>query len=156
MIALLLIPVIVFWGTINALFKDLAHRPCSVSDLNYKPLFTTPIFPLVIDRIKYNRARKCLPISIFFKDTANEEQIAKFIDQLKENKNIYLVDYISRKKAIENYKESIKNQPIFLETMPEGDFLPASTAIFIDYPENKNQVIADTKLSPIVSDVIAP
>lgn len=154
---LLLIPIFIFWGTITALVKDLIHQPCSKSDLNYRPLFSHPIFgPIPNDRIKYNRLKKCLPMTIFFKESANEEQITSLLNQLKVNKNIYLIDYISREKAIENYKETYKNQPIWLETMPEGNFLPASVAVYFNYEENKIQVTRDIKQNPLISEVITP
>lgn len=157
LLILLSVPIVIFWGSINALLKDVTNQPCSIADLEYKPSFIIPPgIPLIFNKPQYERVRKCKPISIFFKENVNEEQITTFLDQLKYNPNIYYVDYVSKKKAIENYKEQIKNQPVFLEIMPQGEFLPASAELYINYPQNKNQIISDMKLNQIVGEVIVP
>lgn len=158
LLLIILTPIFLFWGSINAFFKDVTHQPCTVQDLNYKPLIKVSPWqwPIVINRAQFNRAKKCFPVDIFFKQSASEEQITAFLNQLKSDKNIYQVDYTSRKKAIENYKEEVKNEPVFLEIMPDGEFLPASAAIYINYPEYKNLIIRDIESNPAIEDVIAP
>ena len=146
---------VMFWGSIRAVAKNVTNTSCSKADLNYEPLFIMPPgIPLTFNKPQFKRARDCQPLVAYFKNSASESQIAEILGQLKQNKNIYEVDYMSKRETIENYKEINKNSPFLLEGLPPGDIFPASAELFIDYAENKDQIALDLKSNELVDMVI--
>ncbi len=69
-------------------------------------------------------------VTVFFKDEATEEQILQIRDELKKDKNVKSVAYISKQQAVEIYKSEHQDDPELLEFVT-ADILPASLEISV-------------------------
>ena len=120
-----------FKGDFIPFIKNLVNRSCALDDTSTKPK------KLGVQRDRYI---KCLPIEVYFKSTATDEEIRSLIERLNTMPNIYYVKYITREEAVVQYKQSIEDNPILLELAPKGNFLPATTSIYIKDPIFKESI----------------
>ncbi len=70
-------------------------------------------------------------ISVYFKDEAKEEDILVVKKQIEDFPGIKEVEYISKEKALESFKETQKNNQVLMESLAEvgGNPLPSSLNI---------------------------
>lgn len=76
--------------------------------------------------IKYYESKP--QINVFFKDETTDEQIKKLESTLQGSKKVAKLKYVSKKDALEIYKEQNKSDPLLLEMVTEN-ILPASLEV---------------------------
>lgn len=79
-------------------------------------------------------------VIVFFKQEAPEEEIFKFRDTLNNKDLVENIEYISREKALEIYKQDFENDPDLVETIT-ADTLPPSLNIRAKSIENLETII---------------
>lgn len=92
-------------------------------------------------------------VTAFFKDEARPEEITQLENNLRQTGKISTVRFVSKKEALQIYKEQNKNDPLLLDLVTE-DILPASLEISTQKIEDLDSVSDALKGSPIVSEVI--
>lgn len=92
-------------------------------------------------------------VTAFFKDEATQTNIDQLEANLKRSGKISKVKFISKKEALEIYKEQNKNDPLLLDLVTE-DILPASLEISTEKIDDLGPVSEELKASPYVSEVI--
>lgn len=85
--------------------------------------------------------QRCAPILVYFKENASEQEAREFIEGIKKVHGVYKADYTSKEQAVRNYKELNKNEPLFIEIMPEGLPLPAFAEVYVSDPNIKNGIL---------------
>jgi len=101
--------------------------------------------------IKYFESKP--QVTAFFKDEAKPEEIKQLEDNLRQTGKISSVKFVSKKEALQIYKEQNKNDPLLLDLVTE-DILPSSLEISTQKIDDLNSVSDALKGSPIVSEVI--
>jgi cell division transport system permease protein len=101
--------------------------------------------------IKYFESKP--QVTAFFKDEAKPEEIKQLSDNLNQTGKISSVRFVSKKEALQIYKEQNKNDPLLLDLVTE-DILPASLEISTKQIDDLSTVSDALKGSPIVSEVI--
>lgn len=97
---------------------------------------------------------KCRPVTLFLSEKATESQITQLIEELRKTKGVYEVKYTSREKAVEDYKEMNKNEPLLIEMMPKGNFLPASIDVYVYNPDLRGDVVRLAKSKDFVQGLV--
>ncbi len=92
-------------------------------------------------------------VTAFFRDEAKPEEITQLEANLRQTGKISTVRFVSKKEALEIYKEQNKNDPLLLDLVTE-DILPASLEISTEKIDDLASVSDALKGSPIVSEVI--
>lgn len=92
-------------------------------------------------------------VTAFFKDEAKPENITALEEQVKATGKVAEVKYVSKKEALQIYRQQNKNDPLLLELVTE-DILPASLEISTKNIEDLSSVSETLKSSPYVSEVI--
>ncbi|HVF69347.1 MAG TPA: permease-like cell division protein FtsX, partial [Xanthomonadales bacterium] len=92
-------------------------------------------------------------VTAFFKDEAKPEEITQLETNLRQTGKISSVRFVSKKEALEIYKEQNKDDPLLLDLVTE-DILPASLEISTRKIDDLNSVSDALKGSPIVAEVI--
>lgn len=92
-------------------------------------------------------------VTAFFKDEANSSEITQLENNLRQTGKISTVRFVSKKEALEIYKEQNKDDPLLLDLVTE-DILPASLEISTEKIDDLASVSDALKGSPIVSEVI--
>lgn len=92
-------------------------------------------------------------VTAFFKNEAKQGDIDSLKEKLKENSKVSTVKFVSKKDALEIYKEQNKSDPLLLDLVTE-DILPSSLEISTYKIEDLSSVSETLKTSPIVSEVI--
>jgi len=82
-------------------------------------------------------------ITVFFKDDFGEDKIFPFKDSLATDPRVLEVNYISKERALEIFKETNKDEPVLLESV-SASILPASLEI-------KTKKISD--LEPLANEL---
>ncbi len=101
--------------------------------------------------IKYFESKP--QVTAFFKDEAKPEEINQLENNLKQTGKIASVRFVSKKEALQIYKEQNKNDPLLLDLVT-ADILPSSLEISTQQIDDLNSVSDALKASPIVSEVI--
>lgn len=101
--------------------------------------------------IKYFESKP--QVTAFFKDEAKPEEISQLESNLKQTGKIASVRFVSKKEALQIYKEQNKNDPLLLDLVTE-DILPSSLEISTQKIDDLNSVSDALKGSPIVAEVI--
>lgn len=78
-------------------------------------------------------------ITIFLKDNLNKDTVTQVKNELSSRQGITRIDFISKERALEIYKEQNKDKPMLLE-MVTADILPASFEISATDPEILNDI----------------
>ncbi len=92
-------------------------------------------------------------VTAFFKDEAKQEDISQLEQSLIATGKVSKTRFVSKKQALEIYKEQNKNDPLLLDLVTE-DILPASLEISTKRIEDMGQISDALKASPYVSEVI--
>lgn len=74
-----------------------------------------------------NTLQEKVDISVYFKDTAQEEQILQLRDEVSKIPEVKGVEYVSRAEALERFIERYKDNPVVMESLAEvgNPLLPA-------------------------------
>ena len=92
-------------------------------------------------------------VTAFFKDEVKQENITQLQQELQKTGQIASTRYVSKKEALQIYKEQNKNDPLLLDLVTE-DILPASLEISTYKIEDLEPVSNTLKNSPYVAEVI--
>lgn len=92
-------------------------------------------------------------VTAFFKDEATPSDIAQLEESLRQTGKVSTMRFVSKKEALQIYKEQNKDDPLLLDLVTE-DILPASLEISTERIEDLGPVSESLKGSPIVSEVI--
>lgn len=101
--------------------------------------------------IKYFESKP--QVTAFFKDEAKQENIDQLQANLKQTGKISRIRFVSKKEALQIYKEQNKDDPLLLDLVT-SDILPASLEISTTQIEDLANVSDALKGSPYVSEVI--
>ncbi|MBI4080328.1 MAG: FtsX-like permease family protein [Candidatus Levybacteria bacterium] len=119
--------------------------------------FVITIFSFVIygsaQLIKYFESKP--QVTAFFKDEAQPENINALADTLKTSGKVATIRYVSKKEALQIYKQQFKDDPLLLDLVTEG-ILPASLEISAINIEDLVTISDSLKNSPLVQQVIFP
>lgn len=74
-------------------------------------------------------------VSVYFKEEAKEEEILKLKERLENFPEIKAVEYISKEKALEVFKEKRKDDPTFIEALGELEENPLLASLNITAAE---------------------
>lgn len=92
-------------------------------------------------------------VTAFFKDEAQQPEIDALKESLEQTGTISTVRFVSKKEALQIYKEQNKGDPLLLDLVTE-DILPASLEISTVKLEDLGPVSETLKGSAIVSEVV--
>lgn len=92
-------------------------------------------------------------VTAFFKDEAQQSEIDGLKQSLEQTGKIASVRFVSKKEALQIYKEQNKDDPLLLDLVTE-DILPSSLEISTTDIEDLGVVSETLKGSPIVSEVV--
>lgn len=92
-------------------------------------------------------------VTAFFKDEATSTDIDQLKNQLNQTGMIAATKFVSKKEALQIYKEQNKNDPLLLDLVTE-DILPASLEISTTKIEDLGPLSDTLQKSPFVSEVI--
>lgn len=92
-------------------------------------------------------------VTAFFKDDAKQENIDALEDSLKQTGKVASIKFVSKKEALEIYKQQNKDDPILLDLVT-ADILPASLEISTTKIEDLNQISSMLQQSSLVSEVV--
>lgn len=92
-------------------------------------------------------------VTAFFKDEAQQSEIDALKQNLETTGTISSVRFVSKKEALQIYKEQNKDDPLLLDLVTE-DILPSSLEISTENIEDLGLVSETLKESPIVSEVV--
>ena len=92
-------------------------------------------------------------VTAFFKEDTQQENIDALQSELESNSKVAEIKYVSKKEALEIYKEQNKDDPLLLELVTE-DILPASLEISAVNIEDLEGISETLKDSPYVQEVI--
>ncbi len=88
-------------------------------------IFLTLVF---ISQSTLEHLERQAQVTVFFEDNYDEEHILSLKTQLEQDARIASVEYISKEKALEIFKEINKDEPLLLESV-SANILPASLNI---------------------------
>lgn len=94
-------------------------------------------------------------VTAFFKDDAQQSNIDALADSLKQSGKVASVRFVSKKQALQIYKEQNKNDPLLLDLVSEG-ILPASLEISAVKIDDLASISDELKSSSLVQQVIFP
>lgn len=92
-------------------------------------------------------------VTAFFKDEATQENINSLQEQVKATGKVSDMKFVSKKEALQIYREQNKEDPLLLELVTE-DILPASLEVSAVNVEDLTAISDTLKGSPHVSEVI--
>jgi cell division transport system permease protein len=92
-------------------------------------------------------------VTAFFKDEAKPSDIQTLQNSLEGSGKIAKLKYVSKKDALQIYREQNKNDPLLLDLVTE-DILPSSLEISTNQIEDLQLVSEQLKSSPLVSEVV--
>lgn len=92
-------------------------------------------------------------VTAFFKDEAQQTDIDALKQNLQKTGVISNIRFVSKKEALQIYKEQNKSDPLLLDLVTE-DILPASLEISTNKIEDLTTVSDTLKNSPMVSEVV--
>ena len=99
---------------------------------------------------------KKIDVSIYIKDGTTEQQAQSIQQRLEKAENVASVKYVSKKEALERYREQNKNNQKLLEAVTEEDNpLPASMEVKAKDPKNLQPItdaVNSKEVKPYVSE----
>ena len=99
------------------------------------------------------RIKEKVAVSIFLKSEASDTETQSLIEEIKTIKGVREVKFISKKEALEIYKERNKDDPLLLEFITE-DILPATIEVYLDDLSVKSEVSQFSESKSFVESVI--
>ncbi len=94
-------------------------------------------------------------ISVFFKNDVTENKINEISDKIKTTGLARDVKYVTKEEALAIYKERFKDQPHVVELV-SADFLPASLDIFVNKPQDVDEISKVIQNQDEISDIVYP
>ncbi len=116
---------------------------------------TFVILTIVIDKTTTS-IRERMDISVYFQDSASNEQIVGLQRQLAARNDVKEVQYISKDEALERFREQQQGKKVSEFINPEENPLPRSLEIKATAAENLeaiNQFINQTQFKPIIHNI---
>lgn len=92
-------------------------------------------------------------LTAFFRNEAKEEEIESLEESIKATGEVASVKFVSKKEALQIYREQNKDDPLLLDLVTE-DILPASLEISAVKIEDLSSIHDTLKKYPIVSEII--
>lgn len=92
-------------------------------------------------------------VTAFFKNEAKQSDINSLENKLKDTGKVSSVKFVSKKEALEIYRQQNKNDPLLLDLVT-ADILPSSLEISTFKIEDLSIISESLRSSPIVSEVI--
>jgi len=92
-------------------------------------------------------------VSIFFKDSAKEDDIKKIQQELEATGKVAHIKYVSKEEALAIYREQNKNDPTLLELVT-ADILPASLEVSAKDPTYLSNIAEIAKSKDEVDEVV--
>lgn len=92
-------------------------------------------------------------VTVFFKNEAKQKEMDSLAQKVQDTGKVSSVRFVSKKQALEIYKQQNKSDPLLLDLVTE-DILPASLEISAYNVEDLSEFSETLKGSPIVSEVI--
>jgi cell division transport system permease protein len=119
--------------------------------------FTISLFAFTIlgSSIIINHLESQLEVVAFFKDEAQQAEINSLRDSILQTGQVEKIKFVSKKDALDKYKQMHKNDPILLELVTE-DILPASLEISTKNTNELPEIADKLTNSSIVSEVKYP
>ncbi len=93
------------------------------------------------------------PLVIYLKDTATQSEIDELITDIKKLQGIRKVDFISKDRALEIYKDQYKAQPALLGLVT-ADILPAYLEVYLNDSSIRESVVTLSKSKKYVEEVV--
>ncbi len=97
---------------------------------------------LAVGRQLISQIEQQVEIEIFIKDAARTRDIQNFQDKLVSWSEVRKVDYVSKEKALAQFKKDFKDKPDVLENI-QGNPLPASFRIWLNDPKKQVKLVAN-------------
>ncbi|MCL4439248.1 MAG: permease-like cell division protein FtsX [Firmicutes bacterium] len=91
-------------------------------------------------------------IIIFLQDQANQNEIDTLVSEVKQNRGVRRVKFISKEEALQIYKERNKNNPTLLG-LATVNMLPASIEVYLSDASAKVKIAELAKNKPFVEEV---
>ncbi|MFA6047848.1 MAG: permease-like cell division protein FtsX [Parcubacteria group bacterium] len=85
-------------------------------------------------------------VSVYFKSDATPERMEALQNQLEKNADVASVDFVSREKALENFKRNNANEPIIIKSLEEIGDNPLLASLIV---KANNQTKYDSIVSAI-------
>lgn len=97
-------------------------------------------------------------ISVYFKESASEEDILKVEEEISEIPEVKSVKYVSKEEALESFVQRHKDEPVLMESLEEVGGNPFLAALNIKaFQAQQYQAVAnflDDTLSPPLKDLV--
>lgn len=92
-------------------------------------------------------------VTVFFEDEATQQDIDKVAQNLRQSGKVSDVKYVSKKEALQIYREQNKNDPLLLDLVTE-DILPASLEIAAVEVKDLGEISKTLEGAALVSEVV--
>lgn len=122
-------------------------------------LFTITFFMSLVFVVNKTSAemRDKVDISVFFNETTSKDQIFSIQNSLLERSDVKTVDYISKEKALERWRDISDGDDLLKDTVnDEFNPLPRSLEIKTERPEDLdkiNQFLSSVDYKPLIRDI---
>jgi len=93
-------------------------------------------------------------LTVYFKDNSSQTQVDDFVNKLSENSHIKKIQYLSKEKALKEFKNDFRQSREFLDGLNVVNPLPRSADVFLNSitPTQVDEVIEDFKKVDIIED----
>ncbi|MCB0323017.1 MAG: ABC transporter permease [Bdellovibrionales bacterium] len=123
-------------------------------------LFLLAGFLLVLQNVDrlLSEAGNTLYVTAYIKDTAEPEVVTQFVQQLENNPRVREVEYISKERALDLFREDLGPRSGFLEGLDQSNPLPASVDIVLQPEEldveKIDGVLEGIRAQPVVEELV--
>lgn len=97
---------------------------------------------------------QCQPVIAYFKEETPNDQALSFTENIKKEKGVYLVEFVSGEESVESYKQNNAQYPDLIQMMPSGMIFPSSIRVYITDPEMKTSILQKIQSSPLIQTAI--
>lgn len=151
-ILLLIVGLLLTFKKPSLLTNKIIGNDQTATNYSYPCDLPSPI-PSPITKEVFDKYNACKPVSIFLKENTSEEAIKMLVQEIETMENVGSVNYISKEKALEIYKERNKDEPLLLESIT-ANMLPDSIEVKIKDPLAREKVLNFSKSKTFVESVI--
>lgn len=92
---------------------------------------------------------------VFLKDGVSLEDIKALVGKVEESEHVSRVEFISKERALQIYRDLNKDNPQLLELVT-AEILPASIEIYLKNWEKQDEVVPLIKGSALVEEIVIP
>jgi len=119
--------------------------------------FVTSIFVVLLvgGQIVLRYIEQRPTISVFFKNDIPQSKITEVSDKIKSTGLTRDIKYVSKDEALAIFKDRFKDKPHVVELV-SADFLPASLDIFVNKPQDVDEISKVIQNQDEISDVVYP